>query len=90
VRRKTLGWVLFLVGLLLLSLAATPYSRTATVALMCVRLALLILVSILTLRERWKHREYPQGTPAPGKPDAGDRLLQRLRRWYYDDEQHRR
>jgi len=82
--RKTVGWVLFLLGLLLLSLAATPYSRTATAAMMSLRLGILALVSVLTLRERHKNRDHRPGT-AQSSPDAGERLLQRMRRWYYDD-----
>jgi hypothetical protein len=80
---KTIGWVLFLLGILLLSLAATPYSRAATVALMSLRIGILALVSILTLRERWKNRE------TSAKVDAGDRLLARMRCWYYGDTKSR-
>ena len=82
--RKTIGWVLFLLGLLLLSLAATPYSRTATVALMSLRLGIIALLSALTLRERYKNRDDRPRASQAG-PDAGERLLQRMRRWYYDD-----
>jgi uncharacterized membrane protein len=82
--RTTVAWVVFLVCLLLLSLSATPYSRTATMALMSVRLGIIALVSVLTLRERWKHRDHPQRT-FQAREDAGERLLQRMRRWYFDD-----
>jgi hypothetical protein len=86
--RKTGAWVLFLVGLLLLSLSATPYSRAATVALMTLRLAIVALLSILIVRERWKNRDQPDARATPARPDAGDHLLGRMRRWYYDDKQN--
>jgi len=78
--------VLFLLCLLLLSLAATPYSKTADLALMSLRLALVAVLSILVVRERWKHQDDAQGSDPRPHPDGGDRFLQRLRRWYYDDE----
>jgi len=85
-RKKTFAWVLFLIGLLLLSLSATPYSRTGTVAMMSARLALVALVSILTVRERWRSRDQPPEKQSIAKPDAGQRLLERLRSWYYDEK----
>ena len=81
-RRKVLAWTLFLGSLLLLSLAATPYSRTADAALISVRLTLLIVLSILVLRERWRNRYESPGKAAPAGSDVGDRFLQRCRRWY--------
>ncbi|HYL75024.1 MAG TPA: hypothetical protein VEU96_12515 [Bryobacteraceae bacterium] len=82
---KTVGWVLFLLGLLLLSLAATPYSRAATVAMMSLRLGIIALVSVLTLRERYKNRDDRPRASQSG-PDAGEKLLQRMRHWYYDEK----
>jgi hypothetical protein len=86
--RKTGAWVLFLVGLLLLSLSATPYSRAATVALMSLRLAIVALLSILIVLEKWKNRVQPHARATPASKDAGDHLLARMRRWYYDDKQN--
>ncbi len=82
--RTAIGWAPFLLGLLLLSLAAAPYSRAATVALMSLRLGIIALVSVLTLRERYKNRDHSPRANQSG-PDAGERLLQRMHRWYYDD-----
>src|SRR5690242_14038117 len=59
-RRRVLAWMLFLTSVLLLSLAATPYCRTADAAL---RLTLLIVLSILVVRERWRNRHEPPGKP---------------------------
>ncbi|HYX00125.1 MAG TPA: hypothetical protein VE822_13510 [Candidatus Elarobacter sp.] len=81
-RRKVLAWTLFLGSLLLLSLAATPYSRTADAALISARLTLLIVLSILVLRERWRNRHEPSGKSVPAGSDVGDHFLQRFRRWY--------
>ena len=82
--------MLFLLGLLLLSASATPYSRAATVALMSLRLAIVALLSILIVREKWKNRDQPQARAAPASTDAAGHLLGRMRRWYYDDKQNPR
>ncbi len=85
-RGKLSGWAIFLAVLLLLSFAATPsfkYSKTADLSLMAVRFSLVILLSVLVVREKWKHRDDPD-RPHP-KSDAPDTVLQRFRRWYYDD-----
>ncbi len=81
-RRKVSAWTLFLGSLLLLSLAATPYSRAADAALISARLTLLIVLSILVVRERWRSRHELPGKAAPSDSDVGDRFLQRCRRWY--------
>jgi hypothetical protein len=55
VRGKLSGWAIFLAVLLLLSFAATPsfkYSRTADLSLMAVRFSLVILLSVLVVREK--------------------------------------
>jgi hypothetical protein len=89
VRSKTAGWALFFGSLFLISFAATtPYSRTSDLALVLLRLALVAVGSILVVRERWRHRdEQAHGDPHP-KSDAGDTVLQRFRRWYYDEQKH--
>ena len=85
-RRKVLAWSLFIGSLLLLSLAATPYSRAADAALISGRLTLLIVLSVLVVRERWRNRHELPGKAAPGDSDVGDRFLQRFRRWYHGEE----
>ena len=85
-RRKLLPWTLFLGSLLLLSLAATPYSRAADAALISARLTLVIVLSILVVRERWRNRYELPGKAAPSDSDVGDRFLQRFRRWYHGGE----
>ena len=84
-RRKVLAWTLFLGSLLLLSLAATPYSRAADAALISLRLTLLIVLSILVVRERWRNRHELPGKVVPANSDVGDRFLQRSRRWYHGE-----
>ena len=84
-RRKVVAWTLFLGSLLLLSLAANPYSRAADAALISLRLTLLIVLSILVVRERWRNRHELPGRVAAANSDVGDRFLQRCRRWYHGE-----
>ena len=84
-RRKVLAWTLFLGSLLLLSLAATPYSRAADAALISARLTLLIVFSALVVRERWRNRHELPGKAAPSDSDVSDQFLQRFRRWYHGE-----
>lgn len=80
------GWILFIACLLLLSFGATPYHKLADTALITVRFSLVLLLSVLLVRERWNHRhDFPGGRGRPA--DRGDSILQRVRRWYYDDDQ---
>jgi hypothetical protein len=81
-RKKIFAWTLFLASILFLTLATTPYSRTADVALISLRLTLVIVLSILVVRERWRNLHEPAGKAAPGGSDVGDHFLQRCRRWY--------
>jgi hypothetical protein len=86
VRSKLSGWAIFLAVLLLLSFAATPafkYSRTADLSLMAVRFSLVILLSVLFVHEKWKHRNDADHPQAPST--SNDTLLQRCRRWFYDE-----
>jgi len=83
---KKLGaWMLLLASLFLLSLGFTPYSKTANDTLILIRLALIGVLSVLFVRERWKFRNVPPGTASGIKPDAGDSILRQWRRWYYGD-----
>lgn len=87
VRGKLSGWAIFLAVLLALSFAATPsfkYSRTADLSLMAVRFSLVILLSILFVHEKWKRRD--DADHPPSTANANDIILQRFRRWYYDDQ----
>jgi hypothetical protein len=81
-RKKILAWTMFLASILFLSLAATPYSRAADAALISLRLTLLIVLSILVVRERWRSRHELPGKVAPAGSDVGDHFLKRCRRWY--------
>ena len=81
-RRNVFAWTLFLGSLLLLCLAATSYSRAADATLISARLTLVIVLSILVVRERWRNRHELPGKAAPANSDVGDRFLQRCRRWY--------
>jgi hypothetical protein len=80
-----LAWSLFLGSLLLLSLTATPYSRAADAALISAPLTLLIVLSILVVRERWRNRHELPGKAAPSGSDVGDRFLRGCRRWYHGE-----
>jgi hypothetical protein len=82
-RGRVLAWTLFLGSLLFLSLAATPYSRTADAALITLRLTLLLVLSVLVVRERWRNRHEVPGKAAPTGTDVGDHFLRRFRRWYH-------
>ena len=84
-RRKVGAWILCLGFLLLLSLGFTQYSQTANYLLIAIRLTLVAVLSILFVRERWKYRHHPQGTQNGVTQDAGDTILRRVRRWYYDE-----
>jgi hypothetical protein len=85
-RKKIVAWSLFLACALFLSLAATPYSRKADELLITVRLTLIIVISALVVRERWRrpHESHP-GVTVNG-PDVGTSFLHRFRRWYQGDE----
>ncbi len=77
-KRNLTGWMLFLATLLLLSFAAQPgheeFSVVADRSLVAVRLSLVLALSVLVVRERF----------SGGRQHSGD-LLQRCRRWFYDE-----
>jgi Sec-independent protein secretion pathway component TatC len=77
---STTAWITFLVSLLVLSLAATPYWRAADQLLIAIRLSIIVVISILFVRSRWRRRR-----PDTGPSDRGDSLLLRLRRWYHGE-----
>ena len=74
------AWFIFLVSLLVLSLAATPYWRAADQLLIAIRLSIVVVISILFVRARWRRRDSEE-RPS----DRGDSLLLRLRRWYHGE-----
>jgi len=85
---KTAGWALFLGCLLILSFAASsPYSRSADLALISLRLVIVIGLSVLVVRERWLHREHRQRATHL-RSGVGETILERFRRWYYDEQKH--
>ena len=79
---NTSAWIIFLASLLMLSLAATPYWRAADQLLIAIRLSIVVAVSILLVRAKWRRRD----SDVPHAPhDRGESLLLRLRRWYYGE-----
>jgi hypothetical protein len=77
--RSTLaGWIVFLATLLVLSFAAMPghqeFSAVADRTLVAIRLTLVLALSVLIVRERFS-----------GRAQASGSLLQRGRRWFYDE-----
>lgn len=76
---------MFLVGMLLLSLGATPYSKAADLTLIGLRLSVVLILSVLVVRERWRARPEADGKTPPAR-DVGSTVLQRFRRWYYDED----
>jgi hypothetical protein len=84
-RRKAVAWMLLILSLLILSLGFTQYGQMANYVLISIRLALIAVLSILFVRERWKYRHDPDGTDRRVTPDSGDTVLRRFRRWYYDE-----
>ena len=79
------GWILLVACLLLLSLGATSsYHKLADTALIAIRFSLVMVLSALVLRERWKHRH----GRARDSQDPGETVFERMRRWYYDERTH--
>ena len=79
------GWILFVACLLLLSLGDSSFHKIADTSLILIRLSLVIVLSVLIVRERWTQRQdYPGGRGRP--QNAGESILQRCRRWYYDED----
>lgn len=73
--------MLFLGCLLVLSFSVTPYRKIADEILITVRLSIVLLVSVLVVREQWNH-VHPSDMGQGGAPTS---ILRRLRRWYYDE-----
>lgn len=79
-RRKIGLWIAFVLILLVVSFSATPYSKVADLTMISLRFSMVILVSILVLRERWRYRHDPDAAA-----HAEGALLRRMRRWYYGE-----
>jgi hypothetical protein len=84
-RKKIIAWSVFLACALFLSLAATPYSRVADELLITVRLTLIIVISILVVRERWRHSHESHPSSISAGQDVGTSFLERCRRWYHGE-----
>src|SRR5260370_6883054 len=80
--RKTRVWLLFLLVVFLLSLAATPYSKTVDAVLIGLRLTLVAILSVLTVREWLRSQRTRPGSEMQARPDAGNSLFRRLRPGY--------
>jgi len=81
-KSNTTAWTTFLLSLLVLSLAATPYWRAADQLLIGIRLSIVVAISVLIVRAQRR----PRDPNAPSTPhDRGDSLLLRLRRWYHGE-----
>jgi len=78
--------MLFLVGLLVLSLGATRYAQVADSLLVSIRLVLIFALSILIVVEWWKGRSKSSGDSVEKEEET---ILQRCRRWYYGDAQQK-
>ena len=79
-KRNSTAWFIFLVSLLVLSLGATPYWRAADQLLIAIRLTIVVVISILFVRSRWRRLD-SEDRPS----DRADSLLLRLRRWYHGE-----
>ena len=84
--RKTRVWLLFLLVLFLLSLATTSYSKTVDRVLICLRLTLIAIMSVLTVREWLRSQRTGPDSSTEDRTGAGNSLFRRLRRWYYDED----
>jgi hypothetical protein len=85
--RKTRVWLLFLFVLFVLSLSTTSYSKTVDRVLICLRLTLIALMSVLTVREWLRIQRNRHDSEIEDHHDAGNSLLRRFRRWYHDEEE---
>ena len=79
-RGNATAWIIFLISLLVLSLAATPYWQTADQLLIAIRLSLVVAASAIFVRAKWRRRV--DATPAA---DHAESFLLRLRRWYHGE-----
>jgi len=78
-RRKVLAGVSFSGRSFFSVSPPLPILEPADAALISARLTLLIVLSILVVRERWRNRHELPGKAAPSDSDVGDWFLQRCR-----------
>jgi hypothetical protein len=71
--------------ILILSFGATPFEKTVNRLLIVLRLSVLVVFSVLAVREWWKYQHRSQWNNM--ESDAAHNLLRRLRRWTTDDYQ---
>lgn len=88
-RKKIAAWTVFLGCLFVLSLGGSRYVQNAERVLLPVRLLLLAAISLLMIREWSRGRDGVRERWQDPRPDAGDRILKRLRAWYYGDAKPR-
>jgi hypothetical protein len=70
--------------ILILAAGVSPYAKTANIILIVFRLAFILVISVLGLREWWKyHHRDTHWSNVP--PDAGSSFLRKLRRWFIDE-----
>jgi len=79
-RKKATAVALMLLCLLLVSFSATPYAKAADLAVIAVRFTLVLAISILVVREKWRTRG-----GASRERDSGDDWLRRMRPWFTGD-----
>src|SRR5204863_1868306 len=81
---RTKPWVQFLLCVFLFGLLLSlpkPYGSNLDFVIGCLVFALVLFLSVVTLRARWRHRHHPH---IQASPDPGDAILRRVRRWYTD------
>lgn len=80
---NTTAWITFLISLLVLSLAATPYWRAADQLLIAIRLSIVVLLSVLVVRAKWRRRDSSDRSPSGS--DGGDSFARQIRRWMHGE-----
>ena len=86
--KRALPWALFLVSILLISFFFFIYLCISELNIISLLDLLVFFLSILAVRQKWRNRQEPPGKSVQASSDAGDRFLQRLRRWHYGDEKN--
>ena len=80
---NTTAWITFLLSLLVLSLAATSYWHLADQLLIGIRLSIVLLLSVLVVRAKWRERH--SSDCSPSSSDRGDSLARQIRRWMHGE-----
>ena len=82
--RRLGAWLQFLSCVVLLSLLIGFRAVTVDLVFGWLTLAFVLAMSALVVRARWKHRFHQQG--GTDRPDPGDAILRRIRRWWMDEK----